>query len=87
LVANGCIVNPNVFHVGRGGIVLLGLEVGARRMSIMISELGNYNGLIFNLIDNAMLIGDSTGPITREAMLQRFRFPDAFVWHPFNVTD
>jgi hypothetical protein len=53
----------------------------------MISELGNYNGLFFNLIDNAMLIGDSTGPISGEAMFQGFRFAYPLVWHPFNVTD
>jgi len=38
-------------------------------ISVMISELGNYNGLVFNLIYNAMLIGDSTRPISGEAML------------------
>jgi len=58
-----------------------------RGLSIMISELGNYKGVIFNLIDNAMLVGDSTRPISREAMLQRFRFSYSLVWHPFNVTD
>ena len=53
----------------------------------MISELGNYKGIIFNLIHNAMLIRDSTGPISREAMFQRFRFPYSLVWQTFNVTD
>jgi len=54
---------------------------------IMISELGNYEGIIFNLINDAVLIRDSTGPISREAMFQRFRFSNPLVWHPFNVTN
>ena len=53
----------------------------------MISELGNYKGIIFNLINNAMLIRDSARPISGEAMFQRFRFPYPLVWHPFNVSD
>jgi len=56
-------------------------------ISIMISELCNYKGIIFNLIYNAMLIRDSAGPIAREAMFQRFRFSYSFVWYPFNLTD
>ncbi len=53
----------------------------------MISELSNAQGIIFNLIHNAVLIVDSTRPISREAMFQRFRLSDSLVWHPFNVSN
>lgn len=53
----------------------------------MISELSNHNGIIFNFIDNAMLIGDSTRPISREAMFQRFRLSYSLVRHPFNISN
>ena len=56
-------------------------------ISIMISELGNYEGIIFNLINDAVLIRNSTRPISREAMFQGFRFPYPLVWHPFNVSN
>lgn len=62
---------------------LMGFDV---QISIMISELSNYKGVIFDLVNNAMLIGDSARPIAREAMFQRFRFSYPFVRHPFNVT-
>lgn len=58
-----------------------------KEISIMITELGDYNGPVVNLIDNAMLIGDSTGPISGEAMFQGFRFAYPLVWRPFNGTD
>lgn len=53
----------------------------------MIAELGDYNGLVFNLIDHAMLIGDSPRPISGKAMFQGFGFAYPLVWHPFYVTD
>jgi hypothetical protein len=58
-----------------------------KEKSVMISELSNYKGIIFNLIDNTMLIGDSTRPISREAMFQRFRLSYSLVWHPFNISN
>ena len=69
------------------GLMIRSTDTAVGIISVMISELGNYNGLVFNLIYNAMLIGDSTRPISGEAMLYRFRFSYSFVWHPFNVTD
>jgi hypothetical protein len=53
----------------------------------MISELGNENGRILDLIDNAMFIGDSARPVAGEAMFERFRFSYALVGHPLNLTD
>jgi hypothetical protein len=45
-----------------------------REMSVMISKLGDENSIIFDLVDKAMLVGDSARPISREAMLERFGF-------------
>jgi hypothetical protein len=67
--------------------ILLFIAAANKGISIMISELSNYKGFIFNLIYNAMLIGDSTRPVSGEAMFQRFRLPYSFVWHPLDVTD
>ena len=53
----------------------------------MISELGKKKGIVFNLIDKAMLIVDSPGPASGEAMFQRFEFPYPLVGHPFNLSD
>jgi hypothetical protein len=53
----------------------------------MISKLGNKKGIVFNLVDNAMLIRDSTRPISGEAVLQRFWFSYSLIGYPFNVTD
>jgi hypothetical protein len=70
---------------GLNDIVML--KDGWKEKSVMISELSNHNGIIFNFIDNAMVIGDSTRPISREAMFQRFRLSYSLVRHPFNISN
>ena len=53
----------------------------------MISELGNKKGIVFNIVDNAMLIRDSTRPISGEALFHGFWYPYPLIGYPFNVTD
>jgi hypothetical protein len=76
----------NVPWLPRSGLSEKNETVGGdvERRSIMISELGDYNGLVLNLINNAMFIGDSAGPISGEAMSQGFRFPYSLIRYPFN---
>jgi hypothetical protein len=40
------------------------------------SEAGNKNGIILDLIDNAVFIGDAAGPASGDSVFEGFRFAD-----------
>ncbi len=44
---------------------------------MMIPELGNRNGVVLDLIDDAVFIGDGAEPVPGEAVFEGFRFADS----------
>lgn len=44
----------------------------------MVSELRSENGVVVNLVRKSMFVIYAPGPVTREAVFQRLRLPDAF---------
>jgi hypothetical protein len=44
--------------------------------SIVIAELGNNKGIVLDIVDDAVFIGDAAGPVSGEAMFEEFRFTD-----------
>ena len=53
----------------------------------MIEELSNKDGIILNFVDDAVLIGDASRPVSGEAMSERFRFSYPLTGHVLNVAD
>jgi hypothetical protein len=44
------------------------------------SELSEKQGVFFYFVDDAMLIGDSPGPVARKAVLERFGLSYSLEW-------
>lgn len=53
----------------------------------MISQLGDEDGVIFYLVDEAMFRRDASRPVTREIMLQGFGLTDALILVFLNIPD
>jgi len=53
----------------------------------MITELGNKDGIVLDLIDDAVFIGDAAGPVSGEGVFEGFRFANSLVGQALNVTD
>jgi hypothetical protein len=46
----------------------------SEKKSVMISERGNKNGIILDLVGDAVFIGDAAGPVSGEVVFEGFRF-------------
>jgi hypothetical protein len=55
--------------------------------SVVIAKLGYMNRILGNFIDETMLVIDSTGPITRKCMFERFRLTNFLKWIAFCLLD
>ena len=51
----------------------------------MISKLGYMNIILGNFIYKTMLVIDTTGPITRKCMFERFRLTNPLEWIAFRL--
>jgi len=55
--------------------------------SVVVAQLSDQDGVAFDLVHEAMLVGDAAGPVAGQRVLQRFGLADALEGSPLNVTD
>lgn len=53
----------------------------------MIAELGNDKGIVLDLVDDAMFIGDASRPVSGKSVFEGFRLADSLVGQALNVTN
>jgi hypothetical protein len=54
------------------------LRVTLSVTSVVVSELGNKQGVICDLVHDPVFFVNSTGPVATEAMFERLRFTETF---------
>jgi hypothetical protein len=45
----------------------------------MVSELGDQDGILFDFINDPVLVADPPGPVSGKIVFQGFGFPEAFI--------
>lgn len=53
----------------------------------MVSELGDQDGVIFDFIDDPVLVADPSGPVSGKIVFQGFGFPEALIFISQDVFD
>jgi hypothetical protein len=55
--------------------------------SVVVPELGNEQGVIRDLVNDAVFFVNSSGPVTSEAVFEGFRFAHSLEWFSFGLLD
>ena len=53
----------------------------------MVAELRNENGILFDFVNQTMLLINSPGPIARQGIFEGFGFSFPFVWSSADFVD